>query len=55
MEEGSLLFWCLNRIQEYDLAEMGKVVIAVHQLDDFIKFNVVCPLYHNAFIRKWID
>ncbi|KAK2549883.1 hypothetical protein P5673_029592 [Acropora cervicornis] len=23
-------------------------------LDDFIKFNVVCPLYHNAFIRKWI-
>ena len=26
----------------------------VHQLDDFIKFNVVCPLCHNAFIRKWI-
>ena len=26
----------------------------VHQLDDFVKFNVACPLYHNAFIRKWI-
>ena len=26
VEEGLLLFWCLKRIQEYDLAEVEKVV-----------------------------
>ena len=36
---GLLLVWCLKRIQEYDLTEMGKVVIPAH-LDDFV--NVMC-------------
>ena len=53
MEEGLLPFWSLKRIQEYDLAEMGKVFIPAH-LDDLVKCNVVCRLYHNAFKRKWI-
>ena len=34
-------FLCLKRIQEYDLAEVKKVVIPTH-LDDLV--NVVCPL-----------
>ena len=41
LEEGLLLFWCLKRMQEYDLAEVEKVVIPTH-LDDLV--NVVCPL-----------
>ena len=43
--------WCLNRIQEYNLPEIWKVVIPVNQLVDLVKFNVVCPLYHNAFMK----
>ena len=35
LEEGLLLFWCLKRIQEYDLAEVEKVVIPTH-LDDLV-------------------
>ena len=51
LEKGLLLFRCLKRIQQYDLAEMGKAVIPSN-LDDFV--NVVCHFYHDAFRRKWI-
>ena len=37
---GLLLVWCLKRIQDYDLTEMGKVIIPGH-LNDFL--NVACP------------
>ena len=41
----------MKRIQEYDLAEMGKDVIPAH-LDDLV--NVVCPLYHDSFAQRWM-
>ena len=44
-------FLVLEENSKYDLAEMGKVFIPAH-LDDLVKCNVVCPLYHNAFKRK---
>ena len=50
LQEGLLRFWCLKRIQEYDLVETGKVLTLAH-LDDLV-WRVPCK--YDAFARKWI-
>lgn len=51
LEEGLLLYWCLQRVMEYSLKLPNELVIPA-EIDDLIK--EVSPLYHDGFIKKWI-
>ena len=52
LEEGLLLYWCLQRVVEYSLKQMHELVIPA-EIDDLIK--EVSPLYHDEFMKKWIS
>lgn len=52
LEEGLLLYWCLQRVMEYSLKKLQDLVIP-SEIDDLIK--EVSPLYHDGFIKKWIS
>ena len=52
LEEALLLYWCLERTVEYGLKQLDQMVIPP-EIDDLI--NEVSPLYHDAFVRRWIS
>ncbi|CAH3186566.1 unnamed protein product [Porites evermanni] len=51
LEEAFLLYWCLKRVQEYHLMQLHELPVPV-ELDTLV--SLVCPLYHDKFIKKWI-
>ena len=51
LEEALLLFWCLERTVEYSLKPLDQMVVPP-EIDVLI--NEISPLYHDAFIRRWI-
>lgn len=52
LEEGLLLYWCLQRTQEYSLKKLDRLIIPA-KIDELIQ--EVSPLYHQAFTKKWIS
>ena len=52
LEEGLLLYWCLQRLVEYSLKQLHQLVIPA-EIDDLIK--EVSPLYHGESMKKWIS
>ena len=51
LEEGLLLYWCLERIREYKLKQLHEMPIPA-DIDNLIQ--EVSPLYHEEYIKKWI-
>lgn len=52
LEEGLLLYWSLNRVQEYELLQLNEMPIPA-DLNKLIA--VISPLFHDGFIKKWIN
>lgn len=52
LEEGLLLYWSLNRVQEYELLQLNEMPIPA-DLNELIA--VISPLFHDGFIKKWIS
>ena len=52
LEEGLLLYWCLQRVVEYSLKPPNKLVVPAAEIDGLIQ--EVSPLYHHGFM-KWIS
>lgn len=52
LEEGLLLYWCLQRTQEYSLKKLDRLIIPA-KIDELVQ--EVSPLYHQAFTKKWIS
>lgn len=50
--EGLLLYWSLNRVQEYELLPLNEMPIPA-DLNELIA--VISPLFHDGFIKKWIS
>jgi len=51
VEEALLLYWCLQRTVEYSLKKLDQMVVPA-EIDELI--TEVSPLYHDAFIRRWM-